>query len=322
MAVFTQVSLAQLQPWFEQFQLGTATAIHGIASGIENSNFFVETDKGHRYVLTLFERLSAAELPFYLNMMGHMASHQIACPNPLANNLGQILHQLEGKPAALVTCLSGGANMHPEAAHCAEVGATLAKMHIAAQSYAGSLENLRGLHWWRQTAPKVHAFLNVEQQAMLTDEVVAQTDFAYSQTYSKLAKGAVHADLFRDNVLFTGTKLGGVIDFYFAGVDTYLFDLAVTINDWCIDDATGGFITAKYDAMKSAYCAIRPLSSQEVEAWPYMLRAAALRFWLSRLFDFYLPRQAALLTPKDPTHFERILRLRRAAHQENQYANK
>jgi homoserine kinase type II len=323
MAVFTQVSLTQLQPWFEQFHLGTATAIHGIASGIENSNFFVETDKGHKYVLTLFERLSAAELPFYLNMMGHMASHQIACPNPMANNVGHILHQLQGKPAALVTCLSGAANMHPDASHCAEVGTALAKMHIAAQSYAGSLENLRGLSWWRQTAPKVQEFLDAEQQAMLIDEIATQTKFALSQTYSKLGKGAVHADLFRDNVLFNGTTLGGVIDFYFAGVDTYLFDLAVTINDWCINDASGAFIAAKYEAMKSAYCAVRPLSPQEIEAWPYMLRAAALRFWLSRLFDFYLPRQAALLTPKDPTHFERILRLRRAdAHQDTQYANK
>jgi homoserine kinase type II len=321
MAVFTQVSLAQLQPWFEQFQLGTATAINGIASGIENSNFFIDTNKGNRYVLTLFERLSTDELPFYLNMMGHMASQHIACPNPMANKFGHILQTLQGKPAAVVTCLSGAANMHPEAVHCAAVGTTLAKMHVAAQSYAGSLANLRGLGWWQQTAPKVLEFLNPEQQNILSDEIHVQTQFAQSQTYFELGKGAVHADLFRDNVLFSGSTLGGVIDFYFAGVDTYLFDLAVTINDWCIDDETGAFVDSKFQAMKAAYSAVRPLSQQEVKAWPFMLRAAALRFWLSRLFDFYLPRQAALLTPKDPTHFERILRLRRAAHQDSQHAN-
>jgi homoserine kinase type II len=313
MAVFTPVSLAQLQEWFSQFQLGSATAIEGIASGIENTNFFVETNKGTRYVLTLFERLTTEELPFYLNMMGHMAANHVACPNPLANKQGHILHSLNGKPTALVTCLSGAANMHPDAVHCAEVGTTLAKMHFAADSYKGDLPNLRGLNWWQQTTPKVLPFLSTAQQAMLNDELVAQTTFAASPQYKKLSRGAVHADLFRDNVLFEGDKLGGVIDFYFAGVDTYLFDLAVTMNDWCIEDTTGAFIQQKFDAMLASYQAIKPLDANERQAWPIMLRAAALRFWLSRLFDFYLPRDAAMLTPKDPTHFERILSLRRNA---------
>jgi homoserine kinase type II len=314
MAVFTPVSLAQLQEWFAQFQLGSATAIHGIASGIENTNFFVDTNKGTRYVLTLFERLSSEELPFYLNMMGHMAANHVACPNPLANRQGHILHTLNGKPTALVTCLGGQANMLPAAIHCSEVGATLAKMHLAADSYAGDLPNLRGLAWWQQTTPNVLPFLNKAQQAMLNDELSIQTQFAASSDYQQLARGAVHADLFRDNVLFEGDKLGGVIDFYFAGVDTYLFDLAVTMNDWCIDDASGAFIKPKFDAMLQSYEAIKPLAENERKAWPIMLRAAALRFWLSRLFDFYLPRDATMLTPKDPTHFERILQLRRSAH--------
>jgi homoserine kinase type II len=313
MAVFTPVSLAQLQEWFAQFRLGSAIGIQGIASGIENTNFFVDTNKGTRYVLTLFERLSTEELPFYLNMMGHMAGNHVACPNPLANKKGDILHSLNGKPTALVTCLSGAANMHPDAAHCAEVGTTLAKMHLAADSYAGDLPNLRGLTWWQQTRPKVLPFLNSVQQDMLNEELILQTEFAASPQYKQLARGAVHADLFRDNVLFDGHRLGGVIDFYFAGVDTYLFDLAVTMNDWCIDDTTGAFIESKFDAMLKSYEAIKPLNENERQAWPIMLRAAALRFWVSRLFDFYLPRDAAMLTPKDPTHFERILSLRRSA---------
>jgi homoserine kinase type II len=310
MAVFTPVSLSVLAPWFEQFELGKATAITGIPSGIENSNFFVDTDKGNRYVLTLFERLSKEELPFYLNMMGHMAAKQVACPNPIANQHGQILHVLEGKPASLVTCLSGSANMHPAAVHCAQVGRMLAKMHLAAASYGGTLANLRGLAWWQETAPKVLPFLNQTQQKILIKELSHQEQFAQTRDYQNLTKGAVHADLFRDNVLFAGTELGGVIDFYFAGVDTYLFDLAVTINDWCIDDSSGKFIAEKYQALMSAYVGVKPLTEIEKRSWPAMLRAAALRFWLSRLYDFYLPRDAALLTPKDPTHFERILVLR------------
>jgi homoserine kinase type II len=310
MAVFTPVSLSVLVPWFEQFELGKATAITGIPSGIENSNFFVDTDKGNRYVLTLFERLSMQELPFYLNMMGHMAAKQVACPNPIANHHGHILHVLEGKPASLVTCLSGSANMQPGAVHCGEVGRMLAKMHLAAATYGGTLANLRGLAWWQETRPKVMPFLNQAQQSVLAKELDHQTKFAQSSDYSILGKGAVHADLFRDNVLFAGTDLGGVIDFYFAGIDTYLFDLAVTMNDWCIEDTSGTFVAEKYHALMSAYVSVKPLTELEKRVWPTMLRAAALRFWLSRLFDFYLPRDAALLTPKDPTHFERILRLR------------
>jgi homoserine kinase type II len=254
-------------------------------------------------------------------MMKHMAHENVACPDPLANRTGAILHELKGKPAALVTCLAGQANMHPTQIHCAAVGEVLAKMHLAADTYQGTLPNLRGLSWWQSTAPKVMHFLNSEQQLMLTNEIAIQMQFAASSDYNKLKQGAVHADLFRDNVLFDGLKLGGVIDFYFAGVDTYLFDLAVTVNDWCINDSTGHISPTHYRAMLDAYCTIRALSDQEKKAWPILLRAAALRFWLSRLYDFYLPRQAAMLTPKDPIHFERILRNRRQTPLELIHAN-
>lgn len=310
MAVFTPLTKEELQPWFAQFNLGLLTDLQGIASGIENSNFYAFTATD-RFIVTIFERLTKEELPFYLTMMQHMAAYGVKCANPIANNSGAILHSLKGKPAALVTCLRGKANMLPEAAHCAEVGHTLAKMHIASKTFTGNLQNLRGLKWWQETAPKLAPFLSSEAAGMLADELTAQSSFAATQTYQDLPQGAVHADLFRDNVLFDDVQMGGVIDFYFAGVDTFVFDLAVTVNDWCIEDASGVIDQAKYDSLTSAYKAIRPLTSQESRAWPTMLRAAALRFWISRLFDFYLPREASMLTPKDPTHFERILKLRR-----------
>jgi homoserine kinase type II len=321
MAVFTPITVAELTSWFAEFNVGTLKEIQGIQSGIENSNFFAITDRGTRYVLTIFERLTFDELPFYLNMMKHMAGEKVACPDPLANRSGIILHRLKEKPTALVTCLNGQANMHPSAIHCAAVGDVLAKMHLAANTFGGTLPNLRGLDWWRITAPKVLNFLNSAQQAMLNDEMTVQNAFAMSPDYARLQRGAVHADLFRDNVLFDGPTLGGVIDFYFAGVDTYLFDLAVTVNDWCIDDSTGELEPDRYKAMLDAYASRRALSAQERTAWPVMLRAAALRFWLSRLYDFYLPREAAMLTPKDPTQFERILKLRRQNNVELPHAN-
>ena len=309
MAVFTPLTQEELQPWFAQFNLGPLTDLQGIASGIENSNFYALTTN-NRYIVTIFERLTKEELPFYLSMMQHMAASGVVCASPIANASGAILQSLKGKPAALVTCLKGKATTHPEASHCAAVGQTLAQMHNAASSFKGALPNLRGLQWWQATAPKVSPFLSPDLAALLAREVATQTCFATTLAYQQLPRGAVHADLFRDNVLFDGLQMGGVIDFYFAGVDTFVFDLAVTVNDWCITDETGELNQPRHDALMNAYKAARPLSNNEYDAWPLMLRAAALRFWISRLFDFYLPREAAILTPKDPNHFERILKSR------------
>jgi len=316
MAVFTPVTREELAHWLESYDLGELREFEGIASGIENSNFFVTTSSG-RYVLTLFERLGADELPFYLGLMHHLAARGVPCPDPVADRSGALLGRLNDKPAALVTRLSGHACMHPTRAHCMQVGALLATMHQAAGGYDGSLRNLRGLEWWTRTAPLVAPFLDADQSALLRDELAQQQAFAASPTYAALPSSVVHADLFRDNVLFDALPdgsplLGGVIDFYFAGVDTWMFDLAVAANDWCIDDATGAFDTARLAALIDAYHRRRPLGQAESVAWPMMLRAGALRFWLSRLHDLYLPRPAEMITPKDPAHFERILRARRA----------
>jgi len=316
MAVFTTVSRDELARWLQSFDLGELLGFEGIASGIENTNYFVDLARG-RFVLTLFERLSPQELPFYLELMKHLASHDIACPDPVADRNGRLLSTLKGKPAALVTRLAGRARMDPGPAHCALVGAALARMHLAAVDYPGALPNLRGLPWWIETTPKVLPFLSDAQAALLRDELAAQQRFAAGPVHAALPRSAVHADLFRDNVLFDETadgspRLGGVIDFYFAGVDTWLFDLAVTVNDWCIVDEDGRFDPPRLAALLDAYRAVRRPTDAEAEAWPTMLRAAALRFWLSRLFDLHLPRPAEMVTPKDPTEFERILSARRA----------
>lgn len=317
MAVFTAVSNSQAQEWLEGYPVGRLTAIEGIASGIENSNFFVDTTQG-RFVLTLFERLSANDLPFYLGLMKHLAERGIVCPVPITDREGRLFGTLCGKPAALVTRLSGQPCMMPSAHHCAQIGRLLAQMQLAGRDYDRTMPNTRGRAWWESAAAEVRELLDASAVRLLDDELAAQRAFAATARFAGLPAGAVHADLFRDNVLFSPSlssgedePLSGVIDFYFACTDHWLYDLAVTVNDWCIDDASGRLDRVRLDALLEAYGAIRPLLGAERESWPMMLRAAAFRFWLSRLHDFHLPRPAEMVKPKDPVHFERILRLRR-----------
>lgn len=312
MAVFTPVSLDDLTPWIKQFPLGKVLALKGISSGIENSNFFLTTETGE-YVLTVFEVLNFEQLPFYLNLMRHLAQRQVLVPEPIANQHGDILHTLHGKPVAIVTKLEGSCQMDPLPVHCAEVGAMLAKMHLAAQDFPIRQPNLRGLDWWNATTPTVLPYLSDQSQHLLRAEMHFQETFATTPAYHHLPRGPIHADLFRNNVMFDGERLTGFFDFYFAGVDTWLFDVAVTVNDWCIDVDSGVLDAARVRAMLDAYHAVRPFSADEQTAWQPMLRAGALRFWLSRLYDFHLPRDAEMLTPHDPGHFERILQ-ERIAH--------
>jgi homoserine kinase type II len=309
MAVFTAVSLDDVSPWLKQFPLGNALAIKGIASGIENSNFFITTEAGE-HVLTIFEVLGFDQLPFYLNLMRHLAERGVLVPAPVANHTGDLVVALHGKPAAIVSKLEGSSQMAPQPVHCAAVGAMLARMHLAALDYPLQQPNLRGLAWWNETTPKVLPFLDDSCAHLLRSEMHFQEAFAASAPYHRLARGPVHADLFRNNVMFVGERLTGFFDFYFAGCDTWLFDVAVTVNDWCIDLDTGVLDAARVRAMLDAYHAVRPFTADEQVAWQPMLRAAALRFWLSRLYDFHQPRAAEMLTPHDPTHFERILRER------------
>ena len=309
MAVFTPVTEEQAALLMSQLGLGELTELRGIEGGIENTNYFATTDLGE-YVLTLFERLNHEQLPFYLYLMKHLAEKGIPVPNPAANSDGDILYTLCDKPAAVVNRLLGKSQLAPNAGHCAAVGAMMAHMHLAGEDYNRSQPNLRGLAWWNDTVPVVLPYLEEDQARLLQSELAYQNHIAQGAAYQALPKGPVHADLFRDNVMFDGEKLTGFFDFYFAGNDTWLFDLSVCMNDWCIDLNSGEHAPEKALAMLNAYQEVRPLRSAERQLLPAMLRAGALRFWISRLWDFHLPREASMLKPHDPTHFERVLRAR------------
>lgn len=318
MAVFTTVSPDEIASWLLDYDLGEMRELRGIASGIENSNFFLTTEREdgtHEYVLTIFERLTFAQLPYYLHLMAHLAGHGIRVPAPVPGRDGEILRALKGKPATIVTRLPGSSQLAPAAGHCVEVGDMLARMHLAGQSYPRQQPNLRSLPWWQQTEAEILPFLDAGQRALLQQELAHQAAFFHGADYAALPGGPCHCDLFRDNALFETDghghdKLGGFFDFYFAGNDKWLFDLAVTVNDWCIDLASGALDDTRARALLRAYHAVRPLGAVEAARWRDMLRAGALRFWVSRLWDFYLPREADMLQPHDPTHFERILRRR------------
>lgn len=324
MAVFTEVSFEEAAEFFQSLGLGHLSSLKGCAGGIENTNYFADTDQGE-WVLTLFERLSFEQLPFYLHLMKHLAQRGIPVPDPQASpwvtvkkgkaevmHGGEILHRLKDKPAAVVNKLRGRSELAPSAHHCAAVGNMLARMHLAGQDFEMRQPNLRGLAWWNETVPVVLPYLSESQKALILGELAFQNHTAAQAAYRSLPSGPVHADLFRDNVMFEGAgpeaQLTGFFDFYFAGCDTFLFDLAVCLNDWCIDLPTGARDPDRAQAMVEAYQAVRPLTPQERRLLPAMQRAGALRFWTSRLWDFHLPRDAAVLQAHDPAHFERVLR--------------
>jgi homoserine kinase type II len=309
MAVFTTVSLDDVQPWIAQFPLGRALALTGIASGRENSKLCRTTGSGEDG-LTIFENLDFEQLPFYLQLMRHLAGHGVLVPAPVPNDQGELCVALHGKPAAIVSKLEGSSELAPQPVHCAEVGAMLARMHLAGRDFPLRQPNLRGLAWWHFATPAVLPHLSDAEGALLRAEMHFQEAFHGSALFKRLQQGPVHADLFRNNVMFDGERLTGFFDFYFAGCDTWLFDVAVTINDWCVDLDPGVLDEARERAFLDAYHAVRPFTADEQEAWQPMLRAGALRFWLSRLYDLHQPREAEMLTPHDPGHFERILRER------------
>jgi homoserine kinase type II len=307
MSVFTTVTREQLDTWLKHYSVGTVGALEGIAAGIENTNYFVTTSQG-RFVLTLFEKLTTRELPFYLNLMDHLARHGVPSARPVPDRSGNFLRELNGKPAALVSFLPGQDVASPAPGHCAQAGAMLADIHLAGSSYPGRMDNPRGPQWWRKAMPEIAPFLGAGDLKLLEDEV----RFHSVERFLDLPQGAIHADLFRDNVLFDNGRVSGVIDFYFACTGAWLYDVAITVNDWCVT-ANGALDEARAAAMLGAYGQKRPFTEAERGAWPAMLRAGALRFWVSRLYDFYLPRPGELTHAKDPGHFRNILAARIAA---------
>ena len=308
MSVYTSVSHAQLSDWLEHYAVGELRELKGIAAGIENTNYFVTTTTGC-YVLTLFEKLQPEELPYYLGLMTHLAARGIPCPRPIPDTCGEVLGELCGKPATLVTRLPGQDTEHPSVRQCALVGEALGRMHLAGLDYPHTMPNPRGHDWWHGAALEVMPHMPAPEITLLEEELRFQSQSGLEE----LPRGAIHADLFRDNVLFAGDPIGGIIDFYFACTDALLYDLAIAVNDWGIDPS-GALDAQRTGALLGAYRAVRPVSALECAAWPVMLRAGALRFWLSRLFDLYCPRPGELTFAKDPAHFQRMLQARIAAH--------
>lgn len=309
MAVFTPVAHDDAAALVRRLGLGALLELRGIVSGIENTNYFATTERGE-FVLTLFERLGFEQLPFYLHLMKHLAQHGIPVPEPRADERGEILHTLAGKPAAVVDRLRGSNQLAPSEHHCEQVGAMLARMHLAGRDYDRHQPNLRGLAWWIETVPVVKPYLAPEQTELIESELRFQEQLAASPAYAALPRGPIHADLFRDNVMFEGDRLTGFFDFYFAGIDTWLFDIAVCLNDWCVDLDSGRLDEDRAQAFVAAYDREREITHDESRLLPALLRAGAFRFWLSRLWDYHLPRDAQMLKAHDPGHFERILRHR------------
>ncbi len=309
MSVFTCVHPADAKDLLLQFDIGGLANLQGIASGIENTNYFLDTTQ-QRYVLTLFERLGVDELPFFLRLMRHLAQQDIPCPCPIANRDGELLQQVCGKPASLVSRLSGHSLETPQIDDCVQVGATLARLHLAGQNFPEQRANPRSSAWWKALLPQLLPHLNDVAGQMLQEEI----RFQGLHRLQDLPRGIIHADLFRDNVLFENGKLSGIIDFYFACTDTFLYDLAITVNDWCIiSTAAPNEVKVALDMRHTqqllhAYHAVRPLTALERGAWPVVLRAAALRFWVSRLHDLHFPRSGELTHAKDPEHFRQLLR--------------
>lgn len=301
MSVFTTVHPHELEDWLKDYPLGKLLELKGIASGITNTNYFVTTSAG-RFVLTLFEKNTHDELHYYLDLMAFLADHGVPAPHPIANNAGENLGKLNGKPATLVTCLSGRSVEHPTLAHCQTLGSTMARMHIAGMEFTASGKNHRDTTWRSSTANMVMPHLSKVDQTLMQETLAMQA----ALDYDHLPKSVVHADLFRDNVLFDGETLGGIIDFYYACQDAMLYDIAIAVNDWCVL-ADGSLDTEKTRALLTGYDSIRPLTEHEHMAWPSMLKIAALRFWLSRLYDFHFPQEGELTHAKDPNYFQRIL---------------
>jgi homoserine kinase type II len=301
MAVFTRVSEADIAAWLSNYSLGTLIELQGIPAGIENTNYFVTTSNG-RFVLTLFEILTSDDLPFFLNLMAHLARHGIPCPCPVADKQNHFLGKLNGKPACIVSRLSGKSVTQPNTAQCAAVGAMLGQMHSAGQSFGDQMLNPRGSSWRAEAARQVKRFLPAQDAALLESEVALHA----AHPLNGLPRGIIHADLFRDNVLMDGEHVGGLIDFYFACTGNLLYDVAITVNDWCMTPE-GKLDATHTRAMLNAYHAARPFTAKEAEAWPMALRVAALRFWISRLYDLYLPREGEMVHAHNPEQFKRIL---------------
>ena len=310
MAVYTRITEADLRALLAEYSIGELEGFRGISAGITNTNYFLDTTTG-RWVLTLFEQDDNGPLPFFMQLMDHLAGHGVPGAHPVARNDGGFLSRVRERPAALVYRLTGASITEPQPRHCGSLGGVVAEMHRAVRSFGESQNNTRDLAWIADARDRLAAHLATDTVALLDDEIAFQQACA-GNLYAELPQAVIHADMFRDNVLFDHERVTGVIDFYYACHDYLLFDLAVICNDWAFDDI-GQYAPQRWQAFVATYDRRRPLTAAEHAAWPAMLRAAALRFWASRLIDYHFPTDGDVTHIHDPSPFERLLRAHREA---------
>jgi len=301
MSVYTIVELEQLEDFLCHYNLGKLVTYQGISAGIENTNYFVTTSAGE-FVLTLFEYLQPEELHYFLELTSYFADRAVPCAHPIADKNGQYLRKLNDKPAALVEKLRGQDIQDATINQCYALGKVLGHLHTISPNFQGYRANQRGPHWWKITSQRVLPFLEADKAQLLKNELIFQAQYKNLD----LPNGVIHADLFRDNALFEGDVVSGIIDFYYACNDILLYDVAVVVNDWC-SQVDGELDTNRLNALLDGYTQKRQITEQEKKAWHVMLRAAALRFWLSRLQDLHFPRLGEITHIKDPDVFQRIL---------------
>ena len=316
MAVYTDVSFEDLENLLRSYDIGNPRSFKGIAEGVENSNFHLQTDRGS-YILTLYEkRVSVGDLPFFLGLMEHLARHGIACPQPVRDKSGANWMTLNGRPAALLTFLEGVSLRKPDVAHCAAAGEALARLHAAGQDFAIARSNSLGPAGWEKLAADTKARADAVQTGLAA--LIETSLKELSDWPTNLPSGVIHADLFPDNVLFVDGKISGLIDFYFACNDTLAYDVAVMLNAWCFE-GDGAFNITKGKALLSAYQQQRALTDGEAAALPMLARGAALRFLLTRLYDWLNPDPTALVRPKDPRDYVKRLRFHRNVRDAAEY---
>ena len=324
MAVYTDLTDEQLTDLLSDYDIGSVLSLKGIAEGVENSNFLLTTEQnGHaeKFILTLYEkRVNPDDLPFFINLMSHLAKSGLPCPVPVKRKDGSTLSHVAGRPAAIISFLEGLSLRRPEAVHCHALGAGMAEMHLAAQRFDMERMNNLSIDAWpglyetsRHNADTLHAGLTD-----LIDGELARLKEHWPNAEAGLPRGIIHADLFADNVFFIGEELSGIIDFYFACTDMLAYDLAIVLNAWCFETDTSFNIT-KARALMDGYNSVRQLSPAEIEALPVLAAGAAMRFLLTRLHDWFAPQEGALVKPKNPLDYLHRLRFHKKTESAVEY---
>lgn len=317
MAVYTEVNDEDLIEFLERYDLGALVSYKGIAEGVENSNYLVRTERGP-YILTLYEkRVAVADLPFFLGLLEHVAGKDVPCPTPVHDRSGAVLQELAGRPAAMVSFLEGYSLRRPRVEHCGKLGRSLADFHAAGADFPLRRANALSLEGWRPLVAATAAQAD-EVKDGLAAEIAAELAFLEANWPVALPQGVIHADLFPDNVFFLGDQISGLIDFYFACNDLFAYDLAVCLNAWCFEEPNTINVT-KARALLHGYSGRRSLTEAEIAALPVLARGAALRFLLTRLYDWFNTREDALVRPKDPLEYRRKLRFHQQVNSSSDY---